>query len=140
MQIPFPWLSPCRWGIYNFTLSIPAEGEQEAAAGRALRVSRTLPGQRQGWDRFVASAVCGGAGPAALAPAGRVHAGQGTAAPASPGGSGTDAAAATFPLLHQEMGFVRLERAALHPNADFWGEVKHSELPKIRARKWIPRW
>lgn len=48
MQIPFPWLSPCCSGIYNFTLCIPAEGEEEGADGRALQVSRTLPEQPAG--------------------------------------------------------------------------------------------
>lgn len=49
---------------------------------------------RQGWDRFIASPVCGRAGPAALAPAGSVNAGQGMAGLASPGGSGMDAGTA----------------------------------------------
>lgn len=78
---------------------------------------------RQGWHCFIASPVCGRAGPAAPAPAGSVNAGQGTAGPASPGGSGADAVTQTGSDIPSPaprraapgVGFVWLERSALQP-------------------------
>lgn len=136
MQIPSPRLSPCCSGIYNSTLSIPAEGEEEEGAE---------PGSPGVW---AAAGAAGRAGIALLlpvcgspAPAGSVNAGQGTAGLASPGGTGMDVTADRHsdipsPGLHQAALRVPAELSlAARRNADFWGEVKHSELPKIKARK-----